>query len=64
MDSRNAIKSIKTKILIIGIAYKPDVNDMRESPSIKIFKRLMGRNNIVDFHDTKIKEFKINQQDY
>ena len=55
-------KSIKTKILIIGIAYKPDVNDMRESPSIKIFKRLMGRNNIVDFHDTKIKEFKINSK--
>ena len=33
-------KSLKhsTKVLIIGMAYKPDVNDTRESPSIKIFK--------------------------
>ena len=26
------------KNLIIGLAYKPDVNDVRESPSIKILK--------------------------
>ena len=31
------LKKYQKKILIIGIAYKPDVNDIRESPSIKIF---------------------------
>ena len=30
----------RKKILIVGIAYKADVNDTRESPSIKIFKYL------------------------
>ncbi|WKZ22899.1 MAG: UDP binding domain-containing protein [Candidatus Brocadiaceae baterium WH-1] len=31
-------KSVKgSKILILGLSYKKDVDDMRESPSLKIF---------------------------
>ena len=54
----------KKKILLIGIAYKPDVNDLRESPSVKIFKSLLKYNNLVDYHDNKINNFKINKKIY
>ncbi len=54
----------RKKILIVGIAYKADVNDTRESPSIKIFKYLLNYNNIVDFHDEKISEVQINKKSY
>lgn len=54
----------KKKILIVGIAYKADVNDVRESPSIRILKYLLRYNNFVDFHDEKINEVKINNRLY
>ena len=44
----------KLKILIIGMAYKPNVNDSRESPSLEILKQLEKYNNSVDFFDSKI----------
>ena len=44
---------------MVGLSYKADVNDVRESPSLKIYKSLIQKNNIVDFHDTKIKKIKI-----
>ena len=43
-------KNLITKILIVVIAYKADVNDVRESPSIRILKYLLRYNNFVDFH--------------
>ena len=46
------------------MAYKPDVNDLRESPSVKIFKYLLKYKNIVHYHDNKINNFKINKKTY
>ena len=54
----------KKKILIVGIAYKADVNDVRESPSIRIPKYLLRYNNFVDFHDEKINESENNNRLY
>lgn len=47
--SSRAIKG--SRILILGAAYKPDVNDMRESPSIDVMKLLMDRGAKVSYHD-------------
>jgi len=45
----------KSKILIIGIAYKKDVDDARESPGIKIMKILEEKNvKKVDYYDPYI----------
>ena len=49
----------KVKILLIGLAYKSDVNDTRESPSIKIYKSLIKFNNIVHYNDSKIPKIKL-----
>jgi len=45
-------KSINgAKVLILGIAYKPDVDDMRESPSLKLIDLFIRENAQVDFND-------------
>jgi UDP-N-acetyl-D-glucosamine dehydrogenase len=45
-------KSIKgAKILIIGIAYKKDVDDPRESPSLKLIDLLLQKHALIDYHD-------------
>ncbi len=42
------------KILIIGVAYKPDVDDDRESPAYVIMDLLEKEGAIVDYHDPYI----------
>jgi UDP-N-acetyl-D-glucosamine dehydrogenase len=45
-------KSISgAKILIVGIAYKKDVDDTRESPSLKLIDLFIQRGAAVDYHD-------------
>ncbi len=40
-----------SKILVMGIAYKRDVDDMRESPSIRVIELLQARGAEVAYHD-------------
>ena len=45
-------KSIKaSKILILGLAYKRDIDDVRESPSLKLIELLMEHGADVDYND-------------
>jgi UDP-N-acetyl-D-glucosamine dehydrogenase len=45
-------KSIKgSKILLLGVAYKKDVDDMRESPSLKLLELLTERGAVLDYND-------------
>ncbi len=39
------------KVLVAGIAYKPNVQDVRESPAIEILHRLRARGAEVTYHD-------------
>jgi UDP-N-acetyl-D-glucosamine dehydrogenase len=45
-----------SKILLIGLAYKPDVDDMRESPTFKIMDLLEEYRAEVDYYDSYIPE--------
>ncbi len=48
-------KSIKgSSILILGIAYKKNIDDMRESPSLKIMDFLLQKGALIDYHDPYI----------
>lgn len=51
-----------SRILILGVAYKKDVDDARESPALKIIDILLKNYNCqVDYHDpyiTELKEFR------
>ncbi len=41
----------KAKILILGVAYKKDVDDTRESPALKVMEILESRGAEVDYYD-------------
>ena len=43
-----------SKILIFGLAYKADIDDLRESPSLELIKLLEAKGAIVDYHDPYI----------
>lgn len=48
-------KSINgAKIIILGLAYKKDVDDVRESPSLKLIEILQGKGAEVDYNDPYI----------
>jgi UDP-N-acetyl-D-glucosamine dehydrogenase len=42
------------KILVIGVAYKPDVDDMRESPALKVIDLLIKEEARVEYYDPYI----------
>jgi len=43
-----------SKVLILGVAYKKNVDDMRESPAITIIELLLGKGARVSYHDPHI----------
>ena len=47
----------KSKLLILGLGYKKNVDDMRESPSVDIIKLLLERGSTVDYSDPFFPEF-------
>ena len=50
-------KSVKgSKLLVLGVAYKPNVDDMRESPSFTIMDKLVRLGAEVDYFDPWIPE--------
>lgn len=55
-DALNAKgKTVKdSKILILGLAYKKDIDDVRESPSFKIIELLAAKGAEVDYNDPLI----------
>ncbi|MCI9534285.1 MAG: nucleotide sugar dehydrogenase [Lachnospiraceae bacterium] len=48
------------RILVLGIAYKQDIDDYRESPAIRVIQELEKVGADVDYHDPWIQEFQEN----
>jgi UDP-N-acetyl-D-glucosamine dehydrogenase len=57
-ENSKALKG--AKILVLGVTYKPDVGDMRESPALKVMTRLHRRGARVSFHDPYVDSVLIN----
>jgi UDP-N-acetyl-D-glucosamine dehydrogenase len=48
-------KSVKgSRILVLGLAYKPDVDDVRESPSFELIEKLEHLGAQVDYNDPHV----------
>src|SRR5256885_582118 len=45
------------KILVLGVAYKPDIADMRESPAVKLISLLGNAGADVSYHDPHVPSF-------
>lgn len=51
-------KSIKSsRVLVLGIAYKKNVDDMRESPAVELMELLTGKGASVDYSDPHVPSF-------
>jgi len=46
------------KILILGVAYKKDIEDMRESPALRVIELLVEKKAVVQYHDPYIQNIK------
>ncbi|MBA2379933.1 MAG: nucleotide sugar dehydrogenase [Blastocatellia bacterium] len=53
-DARKAVNG--SKILILGVAYKKDIDDMRESPALSIIDLLRSRGAEITYHDPFVPE--------
>ena len=52
-------KSLKnSRILVLGVAYKPDVDDLRESPALDVIGLLEQKGAQVNYHDPYIPDLK------
>jgi len=56
--NHGAQKSLKgSKILVLGVAYKADIDDVRESPAEKLIELLRNAGADVAYHDPHVPEF-------
>lgn len=46
-----------SRILLLGMTYKPNIDDVRESPSRDIYELLKEKGALVHFHDPHVKSF-------
>src|SRR5712691_8042024 len=46
-----------SKVLVLGVAYKPDIGDMRESPALKLISLLRNAGADVSYHDPHVPSF-------
>jgi len=53
--SQKAMKG--SAILVLGVAYKPDIADMRESPAVKLISLLHNAGAAVAYHDPHVPSF-------
>lgn len=62
--NKQGIAMSKSKILVLGVAYKNDIDDYRESPALKLIDLLKVENADVDFYDPYISEYKYKGESY
>ncbi|MDQ3424922.1 MAG: hypothetical protein M3435_01735, partial [Actinomycetota bacterium] len=49
-----------SRILVLGVAYKPNISDTRESPAIKLIGLLEAAGSDVAYHDPHVPSFREN----
>lgn len=65
-QNRKCLKG--SKILLLGLSYKKDIDDLRESPSLKLIELLQNEGAIVDYSDNyittipKLRNYKFNKK--
>jgi UDP-N-acetyl-D-glucosamine dehydrogenase len=50
-------RSLKgSRVLVLGVSYKPDIDDVRESPALKLIELLRNAGSDVSYHDPHVPE--------
>jgi UDP-N-acetyl-D-glucosamine dehydrogenase len=60
-DALNARKQAVNgaRVLVLGVAYKRDIDDLRESPALDVIEHLLGRGAEVSYHDPYVPAFRL-----
>jgi UDP-N-acetyl-D-glucosamine dehydrogenase len=59
----NQSKALKgAKVLLLGVAYKRDISDVRESPALGIIEQLQRKSAHVSYHDPFVREVKLEEE--
>ena len=53
-NNRKAING--SKVMFLGVAYKPDIDDARESPALRIMDEVSRKGGLVSYHDPYVPE--------
>lgn len=53
-----------SKILVLGVAYKQDIDDYRESPALKVIEEFKKKGAEVEFYDSYIAEYRYQGEKY
>ena len=62
--NRHAKAMNGAKVLVVGVAYKQDIDDYRESPALRVIEVLKREQANVDFYDPWIVEYKYKGEKY
>lgn len=54
----------QSSVLVVGVAYKPDVSDVRESPAYDVIGLLEERGADISYHDPYVSEFEVKGNGY
>lgn len=54
-EDRKAVRG--SRVLVLGVAYKRDIDDVRESPSLDVIRLLEERGALVEYHDPHVAAF-------
>lgn len=58
-------KSVRgSRIVVLGVAYKPDVNDVRESPALDIIELLRQKGADIVYHDPYVPSIKVSDDHF
>jgi UDP-N-acetyl-D-glucosamine dehydrogenase len=58
--NRNAKPLNGARVLLLGVTYKPDVADQRESPVRLVGRKLCARGAVLTYHDPFVDEWRLN----
>jgi UDP-N-acetyl-D-glucosamine dehydrogenase len=53
-----------SKVLVLGVAYKPNIGDVRESPALDVILHLQERGAVVSYHDPYVADLRHEGLDY
>ncbi|MET4059759.1 UDP-N-acetyl-D-glucosamine dehydrogenase [Arthrobacter sp. UYP6] len=51
-----------SRVLLLGVTYKPDIADQRESPALPFAHLLMQKGSAVSFHDPRVSEWTVDEK--
>ena len=58
-------KSLKNaKVLVVGVSYKQDIDDYRESPALRVIEVLQNNGANVEYYDPWVAEYKYKGEKY